>query len=42
MNLSIEELDSLSTGLIFDMFTEMGNDSYDYDILPTQDDFDRF
>jgi len=40
--LGLQELDHLEIGLIFDMFTEKANDSAEYDLLPTQEDFDRF
>lgn len=38
---SFEELDTLSVGQIFDVFTESGNDNADYKQLATQEDFDR-
>lgn len=42
MGISIADLDLLTIGLVLDMFTERGNDDYDYAIVATQDDFDRF
>lgn len=38
----ISELDEISTGAVLDVFVEQGNDSADYDYLPSQEDFDRF
>ena len=40
--LTLEELDRMSAGLVFDMFTERANDSAHYDYIATQADFDRF
>ena len=42
IGLTLQELDQLSTGLVFDIFTERGNDSAEYDYIATQEDFDRF
>lgn len=42
VGLELSELDKLEIGFIFDMFTEKANDSAEYDLLPTQEDFDRF
>lgn len=39
---TISELDELSTGQIFDVFIERGNDECKYDPVATQEDFDRF
>lgn len=39
---TLEELDQLSTGEVFDVFTEIDNDSAQYDRVPTQADFDNF
>ena len=39
--LSISDLECLSIGLVFDIMTELGNDSYDYPYMATQDDIDR-
>ena len=41
-NLSLEEIDSLSTGAIFDIFTESLNDSAHYAEVASQEDFDNF
>jgi len=42
LGLSMTELDLLTIGLINDMFTEKENDSFKYDSLATQEDFDSF
>lgn len=42
MGMSIEDTDLLTMGEIFDMITESSNDSYEYETIATQDDFDRF
>lgn len=42
IGLSIKDLDLLTVGMVNDMFIENQNDSYDYEVLATQDDFDRF
>lgn len=36
------DLDSLTVGMVNDMFTEKSNDSYNYREVATQADFDRF
>ena len=41
-NIPMSDLDALDVGFVFDMFTESANDSYEYDIVATQEDFDRF
>lgn len=38
----IDDLDEMTTGLIFDMYTERSNDNEEYDEIATQSDFDRF
>lgn len=38
----MEDLDHLDMGMVMDMFTEKGNDSYEWPIMATQEDFDRF
>lgn len=40
--LTLAEMDELGIGFVFDLFIEKGNDSAEYDLMPTQDDFDRF
>ena len=44
MGLTIEEMEQLDEGMIFDMITEQGNDeeSDSYNEVATQEDFDRF
>jgi len=42
MGLSIRDLDLLSVGMVMDMWTEKGNDSYPYQRLASQTDYDRF
>lgn len=42
MGLSIPDLDGLEYGTVIDMMTESSNDGEEYDILPTQEDFDAF
>ena len=42
MGISISDLDLLSIGLVMDMFTESQNDSYEYPVMATQEDFDKF
>ena len=32
----------LTVGMVNDMFVEKSNDEYDWKIVATQDDFDRF
>lgn len=38
----MEDLDELDVGMVNDMFTEKANDEYDYKVIATQDDFDKF
>lgn len=38
---TLDELDDVSTGMVFDVLVENSNDNETYDILPTQDDFDN-
>lgn len=42
LGLSMQDLEDLDMGMVFDMFTEKSNDSYEYKVLATQDDFDKF
>lgn len=42
IGLHISDLEALSIGTVYDLFTECENDSFDYKELATQDDFDRF
>lgn len=41
LGFTLEELEELSTGQIFDVFTESSNDNADYARIATQEDFDR-
>ena len=40
--LHISDLEVLSIGMVFDIFTESDNDSFDYKQLANQNDFDKF
>ncbi len=42
MGLTIDDLDCLEYGLVLDMMTESGNDSFEYRPVAGQEDFDRF
>ena len=42
LGISIQDLDYMTLGMVLDMFTEKGNDDYDYPIVATQDDMDNF
>lgn len=42
LGLLISDLDDLEYGTVIDMMTESSNDGEEYDILPTQEDFDAF
>ena len=42
IGLTVADLEVLSMGTVFDMFTESGNDSYDYKQVANQKDFDSF
>lgn len=43
IGLSMQDLDLLDMGMIYDMITERGNDSWKgWKQVATQDDFDRF
>lgn len=42
IGLSLRDLDLLTIGMVNDMFIESQNDSYDYPVLATQEDMDRF
>lgn len=42
IGLHIADLEALSMGMVFDLFTESGNDSYDYGDVANQADFDNF
>lgn len=42
LGLSLSDLDLLTVGMVFDLFTEKANDDYKYDEIATQEDFDKF
>lgn len=42
LGISMQDLDLLTIGMVFDMATEKANDSCDYPALAAQEDFDRF
>lgn len=42
MGLSLDDLDGLEYGTVYDMMTESSNDDYPYKYVATQEDFDRF
>lgn len=43
LGLSMRDLDTLTVGMVFDMFTEKVNDSWKgWEQVATQTDFDRF
>jgi len=39
---TLEELDTMTTGMVFDCLVENSNDSETYDLLATQEDFNNF
>ena len=42
LGLSIDELDILSCGMVWDMLTEKSNDSYDYPLKAGQKEYHAF
>lgn len=42
VGISIRDLDLVTIGTVNDMYVESSNDSYDYSVLATQEDFDSF
>lgn len=42
IGLGLSDLELLTIGMVDEMFIENGNDSFSYDTLATQADFDRF
>lgn len=42
LGLTMNDLDRLTLGMVFDMFTEYSNDSCEYEELATQEDFNNF
>ncbi len=42
VGISIRDLDLVTIGTVNDMYVESSNDSYDYSVVATQEDFDSF
>lgn len=42
LHIPASDLELFTVGFINDMFTERFNDDYDYPLLSTQEDFDKF
>ena len=42
LGLSMQDLDSLTVGLVNDMFVELHEDDEEHDLLAQQKDFDKF
>jgi len=42
IGLSMDDLEELDLGMVYDLFTEKANDSYEWKELATQADFDKF
>lgn len=42
LGIPMRDLELLTIGMVTDMLIEAGNDDFDYDRLPTQEDFDAF
>ena len=42
LGIPIRDLELLTIGMVTDMLIEAGNDECEYDLLPTQEDFDKF
>ena len=42
LGLSMQDLDLLTIGMVGDMYVESRNDDYNYPVLATQEDMDRF
>lgn len=40
--MTLKDLDEITLGVVFDIITERGNDSHEYDELATQADIDAF
>lgn len=38
----MNDLDNMNLGMLYDIFTEKQNDSFEWDELATQDDIDNF
>lgn len=42
LGISIRDLDLLTVGMVLDMCVEKANDNTEYQVVATQEDFDRF
>lgn len=42
IGLSMSDLEYLDTGMVFDIFTERGNDDYEYEEIATLEDIEKF
>lgn len=42
LGMHLNDLDQITYGMVVDMMTESGNDGEHYNIVATQEDFDRF
>lgn len=42
MGLHISDLEALSIGMVYDLFTESENDNFDWQDVASQDDYDNF
>ena len=42
LGISIKDLDTLTVGIVNDMYAEYANDDIEYDEVATQDDYDSF
>lgn len=42
LGLSMQDLDSLTVGLVNDMFVELHEDDKEHDLLAQQEDFNKF
>ena len=42
MGLSMDDLDSLSIGMVADMIAEKNNVDYEWPVMATQEDMDKF
>lgn len=42
LGIPMGDLELLTIGMVTDMLVEAGNDTCDYELLATQNDFDRF
>ena len=42
VGLSLRDLDLLTIGMVLDIWTERSNDDVKYDIIASQNDFDKF